>query len=126
MTLLTYMTLFVMLVAPRSAHVHTGYASIYDRGVMGRVARVRGVDIGGCMIATPLSQEVGRRVIVISGVTGERSVCRIVDVVRQRDMAAHMVTRHYVEFDNVAGLRMCKQAYAGQKPRRACPVTIIL
>lgn len=130
MKALTYVTLFVMLVAPRCAdartHIHTGFASIYDRGVMGRVARVRGMDVWGCMIATPLVSRVGARVTVISGVTGERVVCRVVDVVRRRDMEAHMMTKHLVEFDNVTGLRMCRHRYAGEQPRRTCPVTIIL
>lgn len=127
MTLLTCVTLFVTLVAPSSAHI--GYASIYDRGVMGRVARNRDLPIVGCMIASPLvskDTDIGRWVTVVSLVTSERVKCRVTDVVRQRDMVAHMVTRHYVEFDNPTGLRMCRQAYAGQKPRRACPVTIIL
>lgn len=112
-----------------SASGYRGYASIYNPGVMGSVSRNRGLPLVGCMVATPLAsrdKDIGRWVTVTSLVTGERARCRVTDVVRKRDMRAHLATSHLVEFDNPTGLRMCKQAYAGQLPRRSCPVRIIL
>jgi hypothetical protein len=111
----------------RTAGAHKGYASIYNPGVMGRIARKHGLPIVGCMIATPLASkdsDLGRWVTVTSLVTGERTNCRVTDVVRARDMREHLRSKHYVEFDATSGLRMCNQAYVGQKPRKACPIRV--
>src|SRR4051812_13547461 len=100
--------LVATLLGPRTAVANTngvvanGYASIYSPGVMGRVSKIRGLPLVGCMIATPFVNKVGVWVTVRSEVTGERTRCRTTDVVRNVDMRAHMATRHYVEFDNTS------------------------
>ena len=124
MRVATLLALFVATSLPARAQTYTGYASIYATGVMEAVSRHRGLPVVPCMIATPLVARVGVWVSVTSGVTGERLRCRTTDVVHPRDQAAHLRTRHYVEFDNRSGRRMCRVRYAGQQPRRACPVTI--
>lgn len=93
---------------------------------MGRVAKLRSLPLVNCMIATPLSDSIGQIVTIISGITGEQLLCRVTDVVRKRDMPAHMRTLHLVEFDNASGKRMCRVSYAGQRARRDCPIRIVL
>lgn len=103
---------------------HHGFASIYSPGVMERVARRNKLPQRPCMIATPLYNKVGTLVWVKSKVTGVTMRCQVTDEVMRIHMQAHMDTRHYVEFNNPTGLKMCRHKYAGQEPRRTCPVTI--
>lgn len=117
-----------LLVGPSSdvgAHPvgHNGFASVYNRGVMERVARNRKMTIVNCMIATPL-YKIGTWVTVRSRVTGKVRRCRVTDVPQPRHMKMKFRTKEFVEFNAGMSMVMCAHPYPGYGPRRSCPIWI--
>jgi hypothetical protein len=102
--MLVLLTIFALLgePAPRAeppvvpATAEAGYAPHYAKGLMGRVARRRKLDLARCMVSRPVGP-IGAWVWVHGERTGVTLKCLVVDVSHPRDLKRHQRTRRIVE-----------------------------
>jgi hypothetical protein len=105
--------------APQSRE-RAGLALWYDRGVMGQVARNRGLPLRSCMIASP-HHAIGARVLVVGQRTGISRLCIVYDVPQPAHRRGLIRRGVIAELDNHSARIICGEA--GGKPRN-CRVTV--
>lgn len=94
-------------------------AAHYDKGLMDRVARSRGIQPTPCMLASPL-HPIGAWIEVWGLNTGERQRCQVVDTSQPWDRARH-IRAGLVELRFESALALC----GSTKLRNdECPVRI--
>lgn len=95
------------------------YAVRYAPGLMERVSERRGMEVVGCMVASP-THPLGAW-LTITGPTGTRLRCRVTDTSQPRDRARHIRTKR-IEVDYKSGFVLCGQQWQGKASE--CPVSI--
>lgn len=101
-----------------------GYAPHYGIGTMERVAHNRELPIVNCMVSSPY-ETIGTWVSVHSDKYNITKRCRVTDVSAPKDKARHIKKHWAVELDWKSAKELCNLRYVGEKPPKACPVTVI-
>lgn len=104
-----------------SAAPRQGFAAHYRKGLMQRVARVRGLPDTGCLIASPF-HTIGDHAVVTS--TRGSLNCLVVDVPHPRDRPSIIRRGIVAELDFESARLLCGIRFAGQEPPRNCPVSV--
>lgn len=115
------LALLATLAAPASPI--DGYAAHYAPGLMERASRHRDLPLTDCMVASDLAP-IGSWLRVVSQVTDEARVCRVTDVSHPRDRARHARQGLLIELDWPSAKAICGLRRVGERPWRACPVTV--
>lgn len=102
-----------------------GYAAHYAEHVMERVARTRDLPLVGCMVASDLAP-IGSWLRVTSQVTDQALTCRVTDVSHPRDRARHARQGLLIELDWPSAKAICGIRRVGERPWRACPVSVAI
>lgn len=111
--------------APAAQQRWTGFAAHYRPGLMQRVARVRGMEIVACMVASP-HHRIGTWLSITSAKRNKTLACRVTDVPKARHRAALIERKIVAELDFESAMILCGIKRPSERPPRDCPVVVTL
>lgn len=103
----------------------TGFAAHYRPGLMQRVARVRGMEIVACMVASP-HHRIGTWLSIHSAKYKKTLNCRVTDVPKAAHRAALIKRKIVTELDFESAMVLCGIKRLRERPPSACPVVVTL
>ena len=104
---------------------HTGFAAHYRPGLMERVARVRGLAVVACMVASP-HHRIGTWLSIHSPKRKKTLACRVTDIPKAHHRGALIKKGIVVELDFESAKILCGIKRPRELPPRACTVVTTL